>query len=76
MIRVAITTEAFDALDAVSDLLPLGTVNFEREPDANGERFIWLAPDVFNKVRALREPGESYSDLILKLVELKAKSEV
>ena len=59
MIRIAISTEAFDALDAVSALLPLGTVNFEREPDANGERLIWLAPDVFNKLRALREPGES-----------------
>lgn len=76
MIRLAISTEAFDALDAVSDLLPLGTVNFEREPDANGERLIWLAPDVFNKLRALRDPGESYSDLILKLVEFKAKAEL
>jgi hypothetical protein len=28
---------------------------------------------VFNCLRGLRDPGESYSDFILKLVKLKAK---
>jgi hypothetical protein len=40
-------------------------VGFEREPDANGERQIWLAPAVLDRLRALRGPGESYSDVIL-----------
>jgi hypothetical protein len=67
MIRIAITAEAFNA---VSAMLPLGAVSFEREPDANGERLVWLAPNVFNCLRGLRDSGESYSDVILRLVEL------
>jgi hypothetical protein len=43
-----------------------GTVSFKREPD---ERLIWLTPEVVNRLRALRGPGESYSDVILRLVE-------
>jgi len=38
-----------------------------REPDANGERLIWLDPAVVNRRRAMRGPGESYSDVILRL---------
>ena len=76
MIRIAITAEAFNAFDAVSSLLPLGMVSFERESDANGERLVWLAPNVFNCLRGLRDPGETYSDVILKLVNLKAKREL
>jgi hypothetical protein len=33
----------------------------------NGERLIWLAPNVLNRLRAMRGPGESYSDVILRL---------
>jgi hypothetical protein len=54
-------------------LLPRGTVSFERDPDANGERLIWLAPNVLNRLPALRGPGERDSDAILRLVELDAK---
>jgi hypothetical protein len=66
LIRVAISAEAFEA---VSALLPMGNIGFEREPDDNGERLIWLEPHVVNRLRALRGPGESYSDVILRLVE-------
>ena len=31
-----------------------------------GEAF-WLAPEIVNKLRYLRGPGESYSDVILRL---------
>jgi hypothetical protein len=31
-----------------------------------GERVIWLAPEVVHKLRYLRGPGESYSDVILR----------
>jgi hypothetical protein len=65
MIRIAITAQAFDAL---AGALPLGNVGFEREPDEKGERLIWLEPRVVAKLRALRGPGESYSDVILRLV--------
>ena len=63
------------AFNAVSARLPLGTVSFECEPDDNGERLIWLAPEVVNRLRAMRGPGESYSDVILKLVEFEVKGE-
>jgi hypothetical protein len=35
MIRISITAAAFEAIAATP---PLGSVSFEREPDANGER--------------------------------------
>jgi hypothetical protein len=70
MIRIAITAEAFDA---IAKTLPLGTVAFEPSPDPSGtregERFVWLAPAVINKLRFLRAPDESYSDVILRLAE-------
>jgi hypothetical protein len=67
MIRIAISAAAFDAIAAT---LPLGTVAFEptgARGGAKGERLIWLDPDVVNKLRTLRGPGESYSDVILRL---------
>jgi hypothetical protein len=72
VLRVAITAEAFDA---VATVLP-GSVRFEREPLDQGERLIWLEPRVLNRLRALRDPGESYSDVILRVVELKARGEL
>jgi hypothetical protein len=40
-------------------------------PAANerGERYVWLAPNVVARLRALRGPGQSYSDAILRLVK-------
>jgi len=67
MIRIAITSAAFDAIAAT---LPLGSMNFERHPADDGQRLVWLEPHVINKLRALRGPGESYSDVILKLAKL------
>jgi hypothetical protein len=61
MIRIAIPQAAFDAIAAT---LPLGSMGFER---AHNEIHIWLEPHVLNKLRALREPGESYSDVIMRL---------
>jgi hypothetical protein len=39
MIRIAITQAAFDAICAT---LPLGSVAYEAETNAKGERLIWL----------------------------------
>jgi hypothetical protein len=67
MIRIAIATEAFEA---IASTLPLGTVSFENEVNERGESFVWLAPTVVNRLRAMRGPGESYSDVILRLAGL------
>jgi hypothetical protein len=55
-----------------SATLPLGTISFERESAGNGE----LTPHVLNRLRALRGPGESYSDVILRLVEAEARDDL
>jgi hypothetical protein len=64
MIRIAITQGAFDAIAATR---PLGSVGYENGPSVNGERLIWLASNVVNRLRDMRGPGESYSDVILRL---------
>ena len=66
MIRIAISPEAFDAIAAT---LVLGSVGFENAVNERGERLIWLAPNVVNRLKAMRGPGESYSDVILRLAK-------
>ena len=66
MIRISITSAAFDA---IAGTLPLGSVGFERDVGANGERMVWLDAAVVGRLTALRGPGESYSDVILRLAE-------
>jgi hypothetical protein len=39
--------------------LPLGSVSSEYEANANGERLIWLPAAIFDRLKALRGPGES-----------------
>ena len=64
MIRIAITIEAFDAIAAT---LPLGSVGYENEINERGERLIWLDHGVVARLRAMRGPGESDSDVIVRL---------
>jgi hypothetical protein len=64
MIRIAITQAAFDAIAAT---MPLGSVGYEARRADDGSYFIWLAPNVLDKLRALRGPGESYSDVIMRV---------
>jgi hypothetical protein len=59
MVRISITSAAFDAISAT---LPLGSVGFEREPNANGEVMIWVEQVMANRLADLRGPGETYSD--------------
>jgi hypothetical protein len=70
VIRISITPAAFEA---ITSTLPLGSVGFEPAPDAKGERLVWLTASVVDRLLAMRGPGESYSDAILRLVELEAK---
>jgi hypothetical protein len=65
MIRISISQAAFDA---VASTLPLGSVGYENEVNERGERLIWLDHAVVSRLRAMRGRGESYSDVILKLV--------
>jgi len=69
LIRIAITPAAFEAIAAT---LPLGSVGFEPELSAKGQRLIWLEAAVLERLRAMRRPGESYSDVILRLAQLEA----
>jgi hypothetical protein len=43
--------------------MPLGSVGYEHE------RQIWLEPRFVDRLRAMRGPGESYSDVILRLAK-------
>jgi len=65
MIRIAITPAAFEAIAAT---LPLGSVAYEPQLDAQDQRLIWLESAIVDQLRAMRGPGESYSDVILRLL--------
>jgi hypothetical protein len=69
MIRISITAAAFDAIAAT---LP-SSVGYERVRAPNREYHVWLEPRFVNRLRAMRGPGESYSDLILRLVETEGR---
>ena len=64
MIRIAISVEAFEA---IAQTLPLGNVGYENKVNEKGERLIWLEPNMVNRLRSMRGPGESYSDVVLRL---------
>ena len=65
MVRIAITQAAFDAICAP---LPFGSaVGYESKLDEHGQRLIWLPRDVLDKLNNLRGPGESNSDVRLRI---------
>ena len=47
----------------------LGSVGFENKTNERGEKLIWLDRAVVDRLRSLRGPGESYSDVILRLAK-------
>ena len=69
MIRITISTEAYTFMAAT---LP-GNVGIERQRAQNGDVYIWLDPGIVNRLNALRRPGESYSDVILRLATAQRK---
>jgi hypothetical protein len=69
MIRISVTAAAFEAIAAT---LP-SSVGYERIRAPNGDYHVWLEPRFVDRLRALRDPGESYSDVILQLVAIEAK---
>ena len=66
MIRLAITEAAFEAIAAT---MALGSVDYENERTASGGYFIWLDPRTVDKLKAARQPGEHYSDTIIRLAK-------
>ena len=67
MVRIGISPAAFAA---ISSTLSVESLSFEAERGEKGERLIWLNEAVVDRLAAMRPPGESYSDVILRLVEL------
>ena len=67
-IRTATSVEAFEAIVACT-LSSLGSVGYENATNERGERLIWLDHAVVARLRAMRGSGESYSDVILRLIE-------
>lgn len=65
MIRLQISPAAVKAIIAT---LP-SNVGFEVQRAENGDHFVWLAADVMNKLKALRGPDQSFSDVILRLAK-------
>ena len=53
---------------AIAATLP-GSVGVEQQRAPNGDYFIWLEPRVVDRLTAMRGPGESYSDVILRLAK-------
>jgi hypothetical protein len=65
MIRISITEAA---LVAIAKTLPEEAVlHVDRR---RGQCFIHLKEEIVDRLGAMRRPGESYSDVILRLVEI------
>ena len=47
----------------------------DNKVNEKGERLIWLEPNVVDRLKALRGPGESYSDVILRIAEIAGLSQ-
>ena len=46
--------------------LPLGSVGYEAKRTDQGEILIWLERRALDRLDALRQPGEGYSEIILR----------
>ena len=64
MIRISVTSASFDAIKAT---LPVGSAAYEPQRTAQGGYFIWIERSWLNKLEALRQPGGSLSETIIRL---------
>jgi hypothetical protein len=64
MIRLAITSAAFDAM---AETLPLGFAMYEAKATADGGWFIWLEKGALSRLNALRPAGRG-----LRMAEIEA----
>ena len=66
MIAISITAEAYKAIRAT---LADGPDSLPPQPDDRGGVRIWLASGFVHRLGQMREPGDSYSDVILRLAK-------
>jgi hypothetical protein len=66
MIEIEITAEAYWAIRAT---LPEGSDSWPAKPDGRGNVRIWLERKFVDRLGQMRGPGESYSDVILRLAK-------
>ena len=72
MIRLALSDAAYDT---ISSTLPKGSARWPMQRD-RGQCFIQVEAAVVDRMRAMRRPGESYSTVILRLVELETGAKI
>jgi hypothetical protein len=63
LIRLTITPAAYAVLAATHP----ASAGLEQKSAPNGEFYVWLEPQYVDRLRELQKPGESYSDVILRL---------
>jgi hypothetical protein len=68
MIRIALSDATYDA---IASTLPKGSARWPMQRDGD-QCFIQVEAAVVDRMRAMRRPGESYSAVILRLIELGA----
>jgi hypothetical protein len=68
MIRLVLTEGAYDA---IASTLPKGSARWPMQRD-RGKCFIQVEAAVVDRMRAMRKPGEDYSDVSLRLIEIEA----
>jgi hypothetical protein len=66
MIRIALSDAAYDA---IASSLPKGSARWPMQREGD-QCFIQVEAAVVDRMRAMRRPGESYSAIILRLIEL------
>jgi hypothetical protein len=64
MVRIAISQAAFDA---IASTMALGSLGYENQTNEKGEGLIWLDHATVAKLKAMCGPGESYSDVIIRV---------
>ena len=64
MIGITITAEAYAAIKAT---LPADTQTWPHRPADQGDVIIWLDQATVDRLAAMRGPGESYSDAIIRI---------
>jgi predicted CopG family antitoxin len=66
MISISITPEAYKAIKAT---LPDAAESWPAQTDGRGLIRIWLDRKFVDRLREMRGPGESYSDVIFRLAK-------
>ena len=65
MIQLTITPAAYAVIVATQP----ASAGQEHNSAPNGKFYVWLEPKYVDRLRELRKPGESYSDVIVRLAE-------